>query len=387
MKNNVKIPLSRNSLDREDIDGLIKWLNTDPLPKLSQGANVELFEKRWSEKLGVKYSVFVNSGSSANLLAIYSLLLKYNIKKCVVPAVSWITDISPLIQFGIKPILCDIERDTLAIDPEKFEEICIKEKPDVLLLVHVLGIAGKIDKIEKICQKYNVILVEDSCEAMETVFKGKKVGTFGLMSTFSLFYAHIICSVEGGIIATNDKELYNILLSLRAHGWMRSWDSATREKYKRNYNIDDFSESYSFFFPGFNVRNTEINAFIALTQLDKIDTFCQKRRELLQIYDKLIKNCYWKLKIKETDVGFAYPIIHPKRGELVKVLQEKGVEVRPLIAGSMGLQSFWIERYGEQHFKFSDIVSKYGCYVPIHHNLYNIEIKYICNIINKVINE
>lgn len=380
-----KIPLSRNALDKEDINSLICWLQTNPTPKFSQGSFVEVLEKMWSSKLGVKYSIFVNSGSSANLLAIYSLVIKNNIRKVVVPALSWSTTVSPIIQFGLEPILCEVERDTLSIDPQKFEEICQQEKPDALFLVHVLGIPGKINEILKICEKYNIILLEDSCEAMESLYDGKKVGTFGLMSTFSLFYAHIICSCEGGFVSTNDEELYNILIALRSHGWSQNWSVETKLKYEEKYGVNPFDSKYTFYYPSFNVRNNEINAHLGMSQLLKLDKFCEKRKTLLHLYDNLIQNDYWKLKINEGCVGFAYPIIHPNRNVLIQKLRDNNIEVRPLIAGNIGLQPFWVDRYGKKNFEFADIVHDFGCYIPIHHNISNVEIDFVCKIVNQAI--
>ncbi len=379
------IPLSRNALGNDDINSLVEWLSLDPIPKLSQGEFTDLFERTWSRKLGVKYSVFVNSGSSANLIAIYALKLKYDIKKCVVPAVSWITTVSPLIQFGIQPILCDVDKDTLGIDPEKLEEICQRESPDALVVVHALGIPAKMTRIREVCDKYGVKIIEDSCESMESVHDGKKVGTFGVMSTFSLYYAHILCSVEGGFVSTDDKDLYDILVSIRSHAWSRSWNPETKKCYEEKYNIDDFKSDYTFYYPGFNVRNNEINAHLGLSQLMKLDKFCDKRRTLLQLYDKLIKNDYWKIKISDTDVGFVYPIITPKIERVVAALKKNNIDTRPIIAGNIGLQPFWKDLYGEQHFEFADIVDKYGCYVPIHHNITETEVCFICQVVNEAL--
>lgn len=384
----LEIPLVRDTIDTNDIKRLISWLETEP--RLTKGEQTLKFEKKWSKWLGVKYSVFLNSGSSANLAMMYSLVLSGRLrnKKIVVPALSWITSVSPIINFGLTPILCDTNRDHLSIDIDKLEEIFIKETPSTLLLVHPLGFPNDMDPIIELCKKYNVMVLEDSCETIGTKYKNKLTGSFGLMSTFSFYFGHHISTIEGGMISTNDEELYKIILSIRSHGWDRDLPKDEQERLRNKYNIDEFRSLYSFYYPGFNLRSTDLQAYIGISQIDKLQNIGNKRLENLLLYDKLIKNDYWKIKLmKDTHISnFAYPIIHPKVKEIYNELKINGVESRPLICGSISRQPFWIDLYGEQRMGFVDDIHDNGMYLPNNPSLTKEEIEYVCNIVNKIIN-
>ena len=202
------ITLVKDTIDNKDIDRLVDWLKT--YPKLTKGPVTLEFENKFSEWLGKKYSVFCNSGSSANLLMLSALqqgeYLKNN--KVVVPSVSWATDLSPVIQLGLEPLLCDSNMTDLSVDLEHLERIFQEESPSVLMFVSVLGLVPDMNKIVELCFEYDVILLEDTCESMGCEYKGQKLGTFGKMSSFSTFFGHHISTIEGGIISTDDKELY-----------------------------------------------------------------------------------------------------------------------------------------------------------------------------------
>ena len=205
------ITLVKDTIDNNDIDRLVDWLKT--YPRLTKGPVTLDFEKKYSEWLGRKYSVFVNSGSSANILMLSALqqgeYLKNN--KVVVPSVAWATDLAPVIQLGLEPILCDSNIEDLSADLGHLEKIFREESPSVLMFVSVLGLVPNMDKIVKLCDEYNVILLEDTCESMGCEYKGQKLGTFGKMSSFSTFFGHHISTIEGGIISTDDFELYELL--------------------------------------------------------------------------------------------------------------------------------------------------------------------------------
>jgi CDP-6-deoxy-D-xylo-4-hexulose-3-dehydrase len=217
-----KINLVEDTITREDINSLITWLSD--YPQLTKGPKTIEFEKNWSEWLGSKYSVFVNSGSSANLLMLYALkhlgLLKN--KKICVPSLSWATDLAPVLQFDLEPILIDCNLDNLSVDLNHLETTFKEQNPSVLILVSVLGLSPDMDSISKLCEQYDVILLEDNCESQGTSYKGKKLGNFGLMSSFSTFFGHTMSTIEGGVITTNDEKIYHTLLQLRSHGWSRA---------------------------------------------------------------------------------------------------------------------------------------------------------------------
>jgi len=383
--NQSKIPLVKDTIDNNDIDNLIEWLKT--YPRLTKGDLTIEFEKIWSKWLGVKYSIFINSGSSANLAMIYSLLQSNRLKnnKIIVPSVSWVTTVTPTIQFGMQPILCECDKNTLGLDVEHFEKLCKEHNPSVVILVHVLGFPNKMKEISDICNKYNVILLEDSCETVGSTYNNKKTGTFGLMSSFSFYFGHHISTIEGGMICTDNKELYNILLSIRSHGWSRDLDLDTQKKLKDEYKIDDFKSLYTFFYPGFNLRSTDLQAKIGIEQMKKLDEHNIIRSKNFKIYQDNIFNDYWKIMPEPGFISnFNYPIIHPKKNEIVKKLQENNIECRPLVCGSIGQQPFWKNLYGETNFDFANKVDQLGLYVPNNHQITEDELFRIIDTINSV---
>jgi CDP-6-deoxy-D-xylo-4-hexulose-3-dehydrase len=382
---NLPIKLVKDTISNKEIDELCSWLST--YPQLTKGKMTEQFEQEWSNWLGVKYSVFVNSGSSANLGMFYALKESRRLRNNIVvaPCVSWVTTVSPIIQLGFDLILCDTDKETLGLDIEQLEHICKAYKPACLILVHVLGIPNKMKEIAHICKKYDVILLEDSCESVGSLYGGDKTGTFGVMSSFSTYFGHHFSTIEGGLISTNDFELYEILKSIRSHGWSRDLCKDTQEKLKKENNVDDFRNLYTFYYPGFNLRSTDLQAFLGINQLKTLDIKNQKRYENLLKYHSLIKNSYWKVNFTEFISNFAYPIIHPKKNIVVENLKNAQVECRPLVCGSMSRQPFYYKRYGEKIYSFSDIVHDYGVYLPNNPDMTSQEIEYICEIVNRSI--
>lgn len=384
----IKLPIKlvKETITNQEIDSLCSWLST--YPQLTKGKLTEQFEKEWSEWLGVKYSVFVNSGSSANLGMFYALsvsgMLKNN--KIVAPCVSWVTTVSPIMQLGYDLILCDTDKETLGLDVQHLEKICKEQNPACLILVHVLGIPNKMDEIQKICDKYDVLLLEDSCESVGSLYNGCKTGNFGIMSSFSTYFGHHFSTIEGGLISTNNFELYEILKSIRSHGWSRDLSKPTQEKLKQQHNIDDFRNLYTFYYPGFNLRSTDLQAFLGLGQLKSIDSKNQQRYMNFLRYDQNIVNDYWKLSYTQFISNFAYPIIHKNKKIIVEKLMEANVECRPLVCGSMSRQPFYYEKYGKSVFEFSDVVHDYGLYIPNNPDMTFEEIDYVCDIVNKAIN-
>ena len=378
------ITLVKDTIDNKDIDRLVDWLKT--YPRLTKGPITLEFENKFSNWLGRKYSVFVNSGSSANILMLSALQQGGYLKnsKIVVPSVAWATDLSPVIQLGLEPILCDSNMDDLSADFEHLENLFLLHSPSALMFVSVLGLVPDMDKVVKLCDEYDVILLEDTCEAMGCEYKGQKLGTSGRMSSFSTFFGHHISTIEGGIISTNDKDLYELLLSIRSHGWDRDLSEKTQVKLQKEWGVSEFDAMYTFYYSGFNMRSTDLQAYIGLTQIDKIDDWGKKREHNYNLYQDLIKNDYWKPKSYPGSLtsNFAYPIISPHRDKIVKILQANKVEVRPLICGSMGTQPFYVKKYGRLELPNVSVVDKYGFYVPNHPKLKRVEIVFISKIIN-----
>tara|TARA_B100000029_G_scaffold498395_1_gene567179 strand:- start:343 stop:1494 length:1152 start_codon:yes stop_codon:yes gene_type:complete len=378
------ITLVKDTIDNKDIDRLVDWLKT--YPKLTKGSVTLEFENKFSEWLGRKYSVFCNSGSSANLLMLSALqqgeYLKNN--KVVVPSVAWATDLSPVIQLGLEPLLCDSNMKDLSVDLEHLERIFQEESPSVLMFVSVLGLVPDMNKIVELCFEYDVILLEDTCESMGCEYKERKLGTFGKMSSFSTFFGHHISTIEGGIISTDDKDLYELLVSIRSHGWDRDLSKETQNKLQKEWGVSEFNALYTFYYSGFNMRSTDLQAYIGLTQIDRLDDWGKKREDNYHLYQDLIKT-EWKPEsyVNSLTSNFAYPVIHSNREQIVKKLQENKVEVRPMICGSMGTQPFYVKNYGELKLPNVSIIDKHGFYVPNHPKLSVDEISFISNIINE----
>ena len=376
------ITLVKDTIDNKDIDRLIDWLKT--YPRLTKGLITLEFEAKFSKWLGRKYSVFCNSGSSANLLMLSVLKEKYGSKKVVVPSVAWSTDLAPVIQLGLQPILCDCNMKDLSVDLNHLEKIFTEESPDALLLVSALGLVPDMDKIVKLCFDYDVILLEDTCESLGCEFVNRKLGTFGIMSSFSTFFGHHISTIEGGLISTDDKELYELLVSIRSHGWARDLSVETQLNLSEEWNVSEFDSLYTFYYPGFNMRSTDLQAYIGLAQIDKLDDWGRKRSINFNLYQELIENDYWKpdVDLNHFVSNFAYPIIHPNRNIIVERLRKNDVEVRPLICGSMGTQPFYVKKYGRLELPNVSVVDKYGFYVPNNPMLTTNEISFISDIVN-----
>ena len=377
------IKLVQDTISKEDINELIKWLET--YPQLTKSTKTKEFEKAWSNWMGVKHSIFVNSGSSANLLMLYALIASKSLKnnKVVVPSLSWATDLSPVIQLGLEPILVDCNLDNLSVDLKDLEDIFLKETPSCLILVSVLGLPPNMTKIEDLCKKYDVILLEDACESLGTSYNGKKLGTFGKMSSFSLYFGHHISTIEGGMICTDDDDIADTLLQLRSHGWDRDLSESKQAELRNKWNIDSFSALYTFYIPGFNLRPTDLQAVIGLGQLNKIDEIISKRNENFLRYLNNLKDFTWTPKIEGNHFisNFCMPIIDVNKKEIIKGLMENNIECRPLICGSMGTQPFYIEVYGKNIKQNTSLIDKNGLYVPNHPHLTIDEIDRISEII------
>ena len=380
------IKLVNDTINNADIDHLIKWLKT--YPRLTKGPLTLELEKKWSNWLGVNNSIFCNSGSSANLLMLWALVEANRINKdakVVVPSAAWATDLSPVIQLGMTPILCDINLKNLSVDLNHLETIFKETKPEVLLLVSVLGLVPDMQKINELCNKYNVILLEDTCESMGSKWENKKLGTFGLMSSFSTYFGHHISTIEGGFVSTNDKELYEILKSIRSHGWDRDSSPEYSKQLRNQWETSNFDALYTFYHSGFNLRSTDLQAFIGLGQIDKLDDICKKRNKNFKIYQQELSSIrpYINECSQNFISNFAYPVISENRDSIVAVLQKENIEVRPMICGSMGTQPFYIKEYGKKELPNASIIDKWGFYIPNHPGLSKEDIIKISNIIKE----
>jgi len=378
------IKLINNNISNEDNTILSRWLLEKNPKILSMSENVRRFESEWSKWQETKYSVYVNSGSSANLLMLFALHYSKQMRndKVVVPALSWATTVSPVMQLGLKPILCDASWANLGIDIDKFEAICKAERPAALILVNVLGLPAHLNPIKNICSKYNVILLEDNCESVGSTYNKVKTGNFGLMSTFSYYVGHHMSTIEGGMVCTRNKALYELLLMGRSHGWARDL------RHSGFKSINPWMDRYTFWMPGFNLRNTELGAVLGLARLGNLDVECIKRYRNYLKYQQLLNDLFWKPQINKMHFisNFAYPVIHPKRHRIIKALDKIEVENRPLIAGSISKQPFFVKEYGEvKGCEFAEQIHREGMYIPNHSGLTDDNIRLICDTINEAI--
>ena len=235
MKKNINHPLMDNNITNEDINCVIKFLKKNKRKILTQSTKVNEFEKKWSEWLGVKYSVFVNSGSSANLLSILALKILKGSGEIIVPTLTWVSDIASVIQNNFKPVFVDINPKTLSMDESQILKK-INNKTKAIFLTHVQGFNGLSENLLKEIKRKKITLIEDVCESHGAKFKNKKLGTFGLISNFSFYYAHHLSTIEGGMVCTNNKKVYQLIKVLRSHGMAREiGDSSTENKIIRKY--------------------------------------------------------------------------------------------------------------------------------------------------------
>lgn len=377
------IKLADNTIESSELDQLCDWIKEGN--RLTKGPVCLEFENEFSKWQGSRYSVFVNSGSSANLLMVQALLEGGYLRNKVViaPAVSWVTTITPLMQLGFDVKLCDCDSRDLGLDVAHFEKLCAEHRPAMVILVHVLGHANQMAKIQDICERYDVLLVEDSCEALGSTLDTKKMGSIGKAGSFSFYYGHHISTIEGGMVVTDDEELYHLMLSIRSHGWGRDVPDAVHLAWKSDYQIDEVRDLYTFFYSGFNLRSTDLNAVLGLSQIKKLDQIVRIREENFKTYEAGLTD-FWKQQ-SDTDTlsSFAYAILVKDRLSLFQLLRSKNIETRPLICGNIGLHPFWIKKNGKTSLPNADIVHYNGLYLPNHANLSAAEIVYICEAVHE----
>lgn len=277
----IDLPLMRNNITREDLDALISYLR-QPEPMLTQSAQVRAFEEEWSRWLGVRHSVFVNSGSSANLITMCALRELRGPGEVIVPTLTWVSDIASVLQAGFTPVFVDIDPHTLGMD---VDQVLAKTGPNTraVFLTHILGYNAVNQKLLGGLRAKNIPLIEDVCESHGATFRGKKCGSMGWASNFSFYYAHHMSTIEGGMVSTDDPELYQTLRMFRSHGMVReASDDAFKEGWVRRY--PDLNPDFIFAFPSYNVRSTELNAVLGRAQLTRLDANNRMRTRNLEAF-------------------------------------------------------------------------------------------------------
>ena len=330
-------PLMTNNITREDLDVLVDFLRQDPMPILTQNKNVRAFEEEWSAWLGVKHSVFVNSGASANLITLAALKILKGGGEVILPTLTWSSDIVSVVQNGFTPVFVDIDLETLGMNNQAILQ-AINPNTRAVFLTHAQGLNALSDELLTELEQRGIPLIEDVCESHGTTHQGKKLGAFGWASNFSYYFAHHMSTIEGGMVCTNDDELYNLVRALRSHGMVREMpDAALRERWA-NEN-PELHPSFIFAHFGYNVRSTEINAVLGRNQLPRLDENNRLRTKNFTLFLSLLdKNKYFTEFKLEGSSNYAFNLIlrHPDKALLERVckrLDEAKVEYRRGSAG------------------------------------------------------
>jgi len=384
-------PLMEDNITKEDLDTLIAFLKK--MPRLTQSSNVLTFEKEWSDWLGVRFSVFVNSGASANLISMAALRHLYGPGEIIVPPLTWVSDIASVIQNGFEPVFVDINPKNLCMDDAQVISK-LNQKTRAVFLTHVQGFNGLTDRLIQVLKERNIPLIEDVCESHGATFKGKKLGAYGLISNFSFYFAHHMSTVEGGMVCTDDEMIYETIRMLRSHGMVReSTHVGIKQKYAQEHS--DLSPDFIFAYPAYNVRNTEIGAVLGRSQLKRLDQNNIKRQKNFELFIKNLDpekyrtdfdlegscNYAFNLVLKKADIEF--------RDVVETALQNAGVEFRrgssgggnqlrqPYLKGFMPEKEF--EKYPEvEHIHF------FGYYIGNYPTLENKMILDLCNLLNSL---
>jgi len=391
MKNKkLHYSLTADSWDNKELFAINKVVKSN---RFTMGKNVKKFENNFSKYIGSNYSVMVNSGSSANLLMVAALFYskKFNLKRgdeIIVPSVSWSTTYFPLAQYGLKIVFVDIDLNTLNLNHELIEK-AISKKTKAIFAVNLLGNSCNFSEIKKICKKHSLYLIEDNCESLGSKYKNKFTGTFGIMGSYSFFFSHHLQTIEGGMIVTNDLNLYEILVSLRAHGWTRDLPDLNTVQNKK---LDKFYDSFNFALPGYNLRPGELNGAIGIEQLKKIKFFMKMRRSNAIFFKKLFVNDKNILIQSETGTsswfGFSMILINKlanKRDNVIKFLELNNIETRPIVAGNFTKNSViqYLDYRISGKLSNADISDKQGFFIGNDHRNLHDELSLLRSVLDK----
>lgn len=386
-------PLMDNNITKSDVDAVINFLKKNKKKIFTQSNQVKKFESLWSKWLGVKYSVFVNSGSSSNLLTLQVLKILFGSGEVIVPPLTWISDIAAVIQNNFKPIFVDINPNNLCMDEKEILKK-INKRTVAVFLTHAQGFNGLSENLLKNLKKRKIVLLEDVCESHGAKYKNRKLGTFGLISNFSFYYAHHMSTVEGGMICTNDKKIYEITKMLRSHGMLRESGNKLFEK-KLIKKFNHLSPKFIFLYPAYNVRNTEISAVIGINQLKSLDKNNKIRSKNFELFlNNLDGNKYKKDFLIEGNSNYAFPLILKKanfnnRNILENVMKKNKIEFRRGNAGGGNqLRQPYLKKFVKnvnlKNFRNVDHVHFFGYYIGNYPSLSSKKIFKICKILNSI---
>ena len=361
--------------------------------KYSKGPLVKNFEDQWAQWLGVKYAVYVNSGSSANLLLVDAVKELHNIKdesEVLVPACTWSTNISPILQMNMKPVFCDIDFDNYSFKKSHLEKISSNHDIKLIFATHLLGLPSDINMLENLFP--NAIIIEDCCESHGATLNGNKVGTLALGSTFSFYYGHHITSIEGGMVCTNDYNLYKLLLLKRSHGLARE---LPEKEYKEEANkYSDIDQRFLFITRGYNFRPTEFNAFIGIQQLSRLDSHIQNRRDMFELYVNKISSCQSianeiKIPNSEGNSSYCFPVVfknHSIYKLFLQLLNENKIEHRPIVGSNLTRQPFLKTVDIDQSlFPNTNLLHENGVYVGNNQFVTTEDVNLLVNLLKKAV--
>ena len=388
-------PLMHENFTDKDIKAVIKLLKKKN-KILTQSKNVKLFEKKWSNWLGVKYSVFVNSGSSANLLSISILKILKGNGEIIVPSLTWSSDISSVIHNNLKPVFVDINPNNLCMS-ERDIISKVNKKTIAVFLSHIQGFNGLTIKLINFLKRKKIMLIEDVCESHGATFNNKKLGTFGKISNFSFYYAHHMSTIEGGMICTNDKYIYQLARILRSHGMAREIGNSSDEK-KIISKFPKLSPKFIFLYPAYNVRNNEIGATLGISQLKNLNSNNKKRSKNFKYFIKNLDGSKYRTNfLIKGSCNYAFPLVLNKasfknRNKLEKILKINRIEFRRGNAGGGNqLRQPYVRKIipkvNFNRFKEVDHIHFFGYYIGNYPSLKITKIKKICSILNSIVYE
>jgi CDP-6-deoxy-D-xylo-4-hexulose-3-dehydrase len=384
-------PLMVNNIEREDLDLLIEHLKQDD-PKLTNGPKVKEFEEIWSKWLGVKYSVMVNSGASANDLTMKAIYELYGPGEVIVPPLTWVSDIASVIHSNLTPVFIDINFENLSFNLEELRN-AITDKTRAIFITHVLGLNAISEELLDLCKAKEILLIEDVCESHGASFKGQKAGSLGFASNFSFYYAHHMTTIEGGMISTNDFDFYQTIRMMRAHGMVRESDSEnTRHYYKTNF--PDLNPDFIFAYGSHNMRPNELNGILGISQIKRLDANIIKRTKNFRFFLNALdsKKFYTEFQF-EGSSNYALPIIlrdpsTEKQNAVEMSLMEAKVEFRRgLSGGGNQIRQPYLKKLypllNAANFPIVDHIHFFSWYIGNFPQLEESQINTICSILNQ----
>lgn len=387
----LNIPLMKNNITQDDKENLINFIKESD--HFTNGQKVREFEDAWSKWLGVRHTVFVNSGSSANFITMAVLADLYGKGEVIVPPITWSSDIASVMAAGHKPVFVDINMTNLAMNEEEIVK-AITPATKAVFLTHVLGFNGLGQSLIDELKARNILLIEDVCESHGASYKGKKCGTLGFASNFSFYYAHHMSTIEGGAICTDDDEFYEYCRLYRSHGMLReSTDASLQEKTLQAH--PDLNPEFMFLVPGYNMRSTELNAVIGLNQLKRLNANNEKRIKNFSLFlNNLDPEKYFTNFDTSGSVNYAFVIVPTEKNQckfkdIINLLKNQNVEFRRGTAGggNMIRQPFIRKMFPElipENYPNAEIISFYGLYTGNYPDLENEKIIELADLLNKI---